>query len=369
MKRSILRFLLLGIFAFWSGATTWAQDLPTLTFLTSSHDFGKVKEAGGPISFTFNFVNTGKTPVRILSARPSCGCTTSGWTKSEVQPADTGYIKVQYNPFNRPGSFDKSVTVTTNGDPSVKILRIKGYVEPKPKTPADDFPTELGKIRMESRFINFGTITTKGPVTEKVKMYNQSEDTVRFADRIVGGDFISAKVEPSNIPPHKMANLVLTYDAKKRNDLGFVNDNIILFTNELENSAKSLTVLATIVEYFPPMTEKELAKAPHLRLDEEEYDFGKISEGDKVSKTFTFKNTGKSDLNIRRVKTNCGCTVSELDKKDYKPGETGSLKVTFNSRSRRGPQIKRISIFSNDPTAPAQDVVIKSYVVVQEKGD
>ena len=81
-----------------------------------------------------------------------------------------------------------------------------------------------------------------------------------------------------------------------------------------------------------------------------------------VDTEFVFTNTGKENLNIRALKPNCGCTVSKLDKYDYAPGESGKISVEFNSTGRRGNQQKSIVVFSNDPSAPTQRLIIKARV-------
>jgi len=333
-----------------------------ITFLEESHDFGTIEEAGGIAEFTFKFVNSGADSIKLTSVRASCGCTTPFWEKDALMPGDTGKIEVAYNPLNRPGKFNKTVTIRTSGEPETKLLRISGYVEPKPKSIEDEFHTEIGGIRLKSKFINFGNITTEKPVTKTLEIYNQSKDSITILDRFVSADFIKVTKLPVTIPPNKSVELEITYLPKIKSDLGFMNDPLTIFTDEVEKSNKSLNVIATINEYFPPMTEKELANAPHIEFETLEYDFGHIDEGETLTHLFKFKNTGKDTLNIRKTKTTCGCTVSELEKMDYNSNEEGEIKVTFNSEGRRGTQIKRITLFTNDPTAPAQDLIIKAYV-------
>lgn len=333
-----------------------------ITFLESSHDFGTLEEAGGDALYTFKFVNEGSDSVRLTSVRAACGCTTPFWEKQALMPGDTGRIEVSYNPINRPGKFAKTITVRTSAEPEIKVLHITGYVNPMPKTIADEFPTELGGIRIKSRFINFGNLTTEKPATKAFEIFNQTDDTLTVLDRFVSADFIKVTKIPVAIPPKASAQIEISYLPKIRNDLGFMNDPLILFTDELEHSNKSLNVVATLNEYFPPMTEEELANAPHISFETLEYDFGHMNEGEKQTYTFEFTNTGKSDLNIRKTKSTCDCTVSELEKMDFAPNETGKIKVTYDSKGRRGTQIKRVTLFTNDPTAPTRDLILKAYV-------
>jgi hypothetical protein len=104
------------------------------------------------------------------------------------------------------------------------------------------------------------------------------------------------------------------------------------------------------------------SKLPNIEFEEEIHDFGKIIEGETVSYSFKFKNTGKSDLVIADVSTSCGCTVPSFPKTPVKPGKEDVIKVAFNSAGKRGYQLKNIIIVSN--TQPNTKMLrIKSLVV------
>lgn len=88
-------------------------------------------------------------------------------------------------------------------------------------------------------------------------------------------------------------------------------------------------------------------KYPQMSFNEKEFDFGTITQGEKVSHTFTFTNTGEADLLISDAKASCGCTVPEYPKEAVKPGKTGKLKVTFDSAGKSGETKKTITITCN----------------------
>ncbi|MGB2513492.1 MAG: DUF1573 domain-containing protein, partial [Flavobacteriaceae bacterium] len=48
---------------------------------------------------------------------------------------------------------------------------------------------------------------------------------------------------------------------------------------------------------------------PAMSFDKTTHDFGTINEGDKVTTTFSFTNTGDEDLIIVDARGSCGCTV------------------------------------------------------------
>ena len=101
------------------------------TFEVKSHDFGTIKEEKGPVSCTFEFVNTGDKPLLIIDATASCGCTRPEYPSKPIKPGKKGKIKVTYSPIGRPGAFKKTVKIKTNGRERSTTLIIKGTVVPK----------------------------------------------------------------------------------------------------------------------------------------------------------------------------------------------------------------------------------------------
>lgn len=97
----------------------------------TTHNFGTIKENGGPVTCEFPFINQGEANLIIFDATAECGCTRPTYPKQPIAPGKSGVIKVTYNPIGRPGAFDKMVTVKTNGKPGKVRLKIKGTVMPK----------------------------------------------------------------------------------------------------------------------------------------------------------------------------------------------------------------------------------------------
>ncbi len=100
----------------------------------TEHDFGKFKEEAGRQTFDFIVTNTGTDPLVIQNVVASCGCTTPEWTKQPIPAGGTGKVTAIYDPQNRPGIFNKTLSVYTNSKPEVVVLVIKGEVIPHEKT-------------------------------------------------------------------------------------------------------------------------------------------------------------------------------------------------------------------------------------------
>ena len=95
-----------------------------------------------------------------------------------------------------------------------------------------------------------------------------------------------------------------------------------------------------------------VAAGPKITFDVETYDWGVIYQGESASYDYKVKNEGKETLRISQVKTSCGCTVAKDWPKVLEPGQSGVIKVTFNSGIRQGRNEKTIAVHSNDTVRP-----------------
>jgi hypothetical protein len=92
-----------------------------------------------------------------------------------------------------------------------------------------------------------------------------------------------------------------------------------------------------------------------IKFSEESYDFGKITEGEKVTHVFKFYNGSMQPLIITNAVASCGCTTPTWPKTPILPGKEGEISVTFDSAGKVGLQDKQITVTAN--TDPAQTVV------------
>jgi hypothetical protein len=131
--------------------------------------------------------------------------------------------------------------------------------------------------------------------------------------------------------------LVMTTACKKEN----VNDKEVLLDTISAQRPEALET-ATPTAQVPAD-----GKYPTMTFQKEEYDFETIKQGDKVSTDFQFKNTGEADLIITSARGSCGCTVPDYPKTPIKPGETGNIKVSFDSKGKQGKTSKTVTILCN----------------------
>jgi hypothetical protein len=91
-----------------------------------------------------------------------------------------------------------------------------------------------------------------------------------------------------------------------------------------------------------------LGAVPQIKFESTELDFGEIEAGKVVDLEFKFENTGDELLVIKNIAASCGCTTTKLEKKEYPPGEKGTIPVKFYSQGYNGRVLKTITVATND---------------------
>ncbi len=88
--------------------------------------------------------------------------------------------------------------------------------------------------------------------------------------------------------------------------------------------------------------------AQKIDFEDKEINYGDLMQGDNGLRIFKFKNTGNAPLVISEVQKTCGCTSPDYTKTPIMPGETGEIKVSYDT-NRIGQFTKFVTVFSNDP--------------------
>ena len=86
-----------------------------------------------------------------------------------------------------------------------------------------------------------------------------------------------------------------------------------------------------------------------LEFEAETIELKAAPEDLKSGGVFRFINRGNDPITISEVKTSCGCTTADLEKKEYQPGESGEIEAFLTIGNRRGQQRKRIQVFTDSP--------------------
>ncbi|MEO1256164.1 MAG: DUF1573 domain-containing protein [Bacteroidota bacterium] len=110
--------------------------------------------------------------------------------------------------------------------------------------------------------------------------------------------------------------------------------------------------LAVAQEEEEPMT------GPKIVFAEKSFNFGDISQGERVEHVFEFENVGNEPLILSDVRTTCGCTAPEWPRDPVAPGKKSKVKVVFNSAGKMGMQNKVITVMSNAVNNPERVKIV-----------
>ena len=94
-------------------------------------------------------------------------------------------------------------------------------------------------------------------------------------------------------------------------------------------------------------------KGQEIWFEEVLHEYGEIPEDGDGNCTFTFKNLGKEAIVINRVRSTCGCTVPEWPHEPVEPGDTGEIRVVYNT-GIKGSFYKSIYVYSSAANSPVK---------------
>ena len=324
--------------------------ITTLKFSETQHDFGVFREKAGRQTFNFIITNTGNQPLVIQKVTASCGCTTPEWTRQPIAPGGQGKVTAIYDPANRPGVFDKTLTVYTNTKPASTTLTIKGEVTPREKTVEELFTFPVGAVRFESNNLAFTNVRKTEMKNKEMQIINTSAAPVKVEFDILPAH-LTLKAEPETLKPGQKGRVTGTYDGTKNSGWGYVNDMVKIKLNSVLQENVYYYVSANLVEDFSSLSKEDMANAPVFKLVTATANLGKIKGSSQYDVEFKFTNEGKLDLIIRHIRSTCGCTAVQQENQGIgiKPGESSSIKAVFNSGGYKGPVTKVIYVYTNDP--------------------
>jgi hypothetical protein len=116
---------------------------------------------------------------------------------------------------------------------------------------------------------------------------------------------------------------------------------------QLEGNGNAVATPSAAPEAVPVAEEKPEGPLPTFAFSTTDHDFGTIKEGEKVSYTYKFTNTGQAPLIIQNAQPSCGCTVPEWSKEPIPVGGTGFVKAEFDSNGKPNIQNKTITVTAN----------------------
>ena len=222
---------------------------------------------------------------------------------------------------------------------------------------------KIGSLLVEQFRIDAGTKYLGQVGSDTLLCYNPTMQTIYIATADCP-EGLMATFTCDSIEPKGHARLITTLYQTDTRKVGYYFETFSLVENGEQVIYPYFSYTAKLQERF---SLEQVDAAPKIECSNTNFNFGDIDEGKRVKCTFTIKNCGKSDLEIYKITTGCGCTEAKADKMIIPPGEDTKIAVTFDSTKRHGKQIKTITLFNNCPLTPEFQLTISGNVITNNR--
>ena len=180
------------IFIFLLFPTLLFAQKAKIAFDSKEHNFGRIQEKGGKVSFEFTFKNEGDSPLIIRHVEASCGCTVPKWDKR----------------------------------PPNHLLKITGKVVEEPIDIQKEYPFAIGSLRFTTDTIRLDAHHPK----QIIGMFQNEKKRISL-DRIRKPTYLELDYSPLIIQKQQKGDIIITL---KNNMMGNVSpsDTLIITTSE-----------------------------------------------------------------------------------------------------------------------------------------
>lgn len=146
--------------------------------------------------------------------------------------------------------------------------------------------------------------------------------------------------------------------------LAMLNHEMPLFAQSAP--APSVTPSVNAEDAVNRARENRAGQFGQIDFDKTVHDFGQIQRGAKVAVDFGFVNRGRGKLVLQGVHASCGCTAVEVDSgREYEPGQSGSIRITFDSTDFLGRIAKGITVVTNERQMSDRTLTVRAVVVAE----
>lgn len=333
-----------------------------LQFEKSVHDFGLISEEGGAQSCRFVAVNRGKVPIVIVDVVTTCGCTTPEFSRKPILAGEQTEIEVSYDPYNRPGTFDRQLYLYGPQNKRLGTLTIRGEVKPRERSIEERFPIEIdGGVRLAATMVTIPHIYIGAPMQSAVSIINASDKPRRLRLEPTTSSGQLRITYPEQLAAGEQTAINVYYEiAPEKPIYGAIRDVFTLYIDD-QPSEKKLVVHGTAVDK-PTKTLKEFP--PKMEFSENILKFGALNRRTKpTEQTFTIRNEGSSELIIRAVECDKRITTDLQSQTRIPAGGQQSVTVRIDpSRCDYGFVTAWLTLVTNEPDRPIRRLRITAII-------
>jgi uncharacterized cupredoxin-like copper-binding protein len=205
------------------------------------------------------------------------------------------------------------------------------------------------KIVLQPAEYSFGEVTEGEVVSYDFTIKNDGNDVLVLKDVRATCGCTAAKPGKTELKPGESTKVKVSFNTDGRP--GKQNKAVNISSNDPANSYTSFRFSAVV-------NPKVKMPEPNIYFKEMTHNFGKVREGKVEEYTFKFTNNGKALLEIKEIKTSCGCTAAIVSSKKVEPGKEGTIRVELDTSNRSGSMARTITVISNDPDEPEKTLTV-----------
>lgn len=317
-----------------------------------------------PRTATFRLTNKSTSELRITHVDADCGCTSTDWTRTPIEPGGTGVVTATYD-AELLGHFNKAVAVYTNIDEQPHYLSLVGEVSLTHKEPAAEYPFRIGEYYLSADNIEFDDVNRGETPTYTLSLFNASKKSYR-PELMHLPKYLSVQTDPEVVQPGRVGRLILTLHSEELPAMGLTQTSIYLsrFMGDRVNPDTEIGVSTTLLPDFLD-TPSQMELAPVAHLDSTSIRIGPLDRRGRATAKIPLRNDGKTPLEIKALQVyNPGLRVS-LSKRRLNPGEEEKIKITLDEQGPQSRGRRRILLITNDPRQPK--MIIDVTVVKKEQ--
>ena len=333
---------------------------PVASWNETTHDFGTFHESAGKQTCRFVITNTGDSAMVITQVKSTCGCTVASHPTDLIAPGASDGIDITFTPTGRPGPFEKGIWVYTNTTPNRTRLVIKGVVVGSPESVSRYFPVGDGDLQFTTLAMAAGEVKKGLLRNNSITAYNSGTDTlvITFDNNT---SHITPHAVPDTVAPGSISTMTFFFDTMRTPVWGINDDHITIIATPLHSCKEPIhadaNIVVNVVEDFSNMTNEDRANAPVCEIFTDKIVLDNLKTGEITESHLTIKNTGKSNLIVRRVMSTDKAITTKCDKTLLKPGKEATIAIKVNPDKVSGNVLNsQLTIITNDPGNPRTTV-------------
>ena len=212
------------------------------------------------------------------------------------------------------GSFQKEIEIYTSATKEPIYLTLQGRVVTSVTDYTDNFPIDLGTVRLNTNVIEFDDVNRGERPEAILQVVNNSRESYR-PELMHLPSYLSARYVPERLAGGRVGRIHLTLNSEKLKNYGLTETTIYLSRTigDKVGPDNEISVSAVLLPSFARLNADELASAPVLQLSEDSLDFSDLGNRKKLTHSILIRNTGLRELKVSSVQERIGASEYSLD--------------------------------------------------------